>query len=35
MIVNDHIKDRIKKLTPEQKKKLLDLLSKQTKNVSK
>ena len=34
MIVNDYIKERLRKLTPEQKKKLLDLL-KQVKNVSK
>ena len=34
MIVNDCIKERLRKLTPEQKKKLLDLLN-QRKNVSK
>lgn len=34
MTVNDCIKERLGKLTPEQKKKLLDLL-KQVKNVSK
>lgn len=34
MTVNDSIKERLRKLTPEQKKKLLDLL-KQVKNVSK
>ena len=34
MIVNDYIKERLRKLTPEQKKKLLDLLN-QKKNVSK
>ena len=35
MTVNGKLNDRIKKLTSEQKKQLLDLLSKQTKNVSK
>lgn len=34
MIVNDYIKERLRKLMPEQKKKLLDLLN-QIKNVSK
>lgn len=34
MILNDCIKERLRKLTPEQKKKLLDLLN-QVKNVSK
>ncbi len=35
MTVNGKLKDRIKKLTPEQRKQLLDILVKQTKNVSK